>query len=121
MTERLYYSDSFLHEFEAHVVSVRDANGRFALTLDRTAFYPSSGGQNFDTGWLEVSGDATSKRIHVAEVIEDEQTGEVLHVVEFVPINLHAGATVHGTVDSERRIDHMQQHSGQHVLSVANP
>ncbi len=119
MTERLYYTDSFVHEFEAHVVSVRDAGGRFALTLDRSAFYPSSGGQNFDTGWIEVSGDADSKRIGVAEVIEDESTGEVLHVLEFVPINLHAGAAIRGIVDAGRRLDHMQQHSGQHVLSAA--
>jgi alanyl-tRNA synthetase len=119
VTERLYYTDSFLHEFEAHVVSVRDAGGRLALTLDRSAFYPSSGGQNFDTGWLQLSGDANSKRIRVAEVMEDSATGDVLHILEFVPINLHAGAAIRGTVDADRRIDHMQQHSGQHVLSAA--
>ena len=75
MTERLYYTDSFLHEFEARVVAV---NGETVM-LDRSAFYPTSGGQVFDTGWLEVDGSA---RLRVKEVNENEQTGDVLHVVE---------------------------------------
>ena len=56
MTERLYYTDSFLTEFEARVVAVSREAGDTAVTLDRSAFYPTSGGQVFDTGWLEVPG-----------------------------------------------------------------
>ncbi len=113
MTERLYYTDSFLHEFEAHVVAVSGGT----VTLDRSAFYPTSGGQVFDTGWLETK---DSPRLRVMEVMEDEPTGDVLHVVEGDAAQaLQPGATVHGTIDSGRRLDHMQQHSGQHVLSAA--
>ena len=111
MTERLYYADSFLSEFEARVVAVSGE----AVTLDRSAFYPTSGGQVFDTGWLE--GD--SARVRVKEVAEDEQTGAVLHIVEFGAPALRPGSVVRGLIDPERRLDHMQQHSGQHVLSAA--
>jgi alanyl-tRNA synthetase len=119
VTERLYYTDSFLHEFEAQVRSVTDVSGRTALMLDRSAFYPSSGGQNSDTGWLEIDGAAADERLRVQEVTEDEQTGAVLHIVDSGPMNVRVGSTVRGAVDVERRRDHMQQHSGQHVLSAA--
>ena len=119
MTERLYYTDSFLHEFEARVVAVSDATGAIAVTLDRSAFYPTSGGQVFDTGWLEVRDAQSSARVRVKDVTEDEQTGDVLHFVEGDSEALRPGSLVHGTIDGERRLDHMQQHSGQHVLSAA--
>lgn len=112
MTERLYYTDSFLYEFEARVVAVSGE----AITLDRSAFYPTSGGQIFDTGWIEA-GD--SSRFRVREVAEDEQTGEVVHIVEGSGQALRPGTAVRGMIDAERRLDHMQQHSGQHVLSAA--
>ena len=115
MTDRLYYTDSFLHEFDARVLSVANAAGRTAVILDRSAFYPTSGGQIFDTGWLESSG----ARLRVQEVAENESTGEVLHLVEGAADKLATGAAVRGMVDGERRRDHMQQHSGQHVLSGA--
>jgi len=114
LTERLYYADSFLHEFEACVVAVSGE----AVTLDRSAFYPTSGGQVFDTGWLEVPGGDGSARIRVKEVTENEQTGDVLHVVESAQA-LQPGSVVRGAIDAARRLDHMQQHSGQHVLSAA--
>ncbi len=63
MTDRLYYTDSFLHEFEARVLSVAGEAGRVAITLDRSAFYPTSGGQVFDTGWLEVAPIPTAARV----------------------------------------------------------
>jgi len=116
LTDRLYYTDSFVHEFDARVVSLDDASGRVVLTLDRSAFYPASGGQNFDTGWLEVP---EAGRLAVKQVTEDEGTGEVLHFVESGATGLQPGATVRGFIDAERRRDHMQQHSGQHVLSAA--
>jgi alanyl-tRNA synthetase len=113
VTQRLYYTDSFLHEFEARVVSVSGE----AVTLDRSAFYPTSGGQVFDTGWLEVNG---SLRLRVKEVTENEQSGDVLHTVEGNAAQaLQPGSVVRGAIDAERRLDHMQQHSGQHVLSAA--
>ncbi len=119
MTDRLYYTDPFLHEFDARVLSVADVNGRPAVTLDRSAFYPTSGGQNFDTGWLEISGANESERVRVQEVLENERTGEVLHFLDSGGMNVQAGAGIRGFVDSGRRRDHMQQHSGQHVLSAA--
>jgi alanyl-tRNA synthetase len=112
LTERLYYTDSFLHEFEARVVAVSGE----AVTLDRSAFYPTSGGQVFDTGWLEANGSA---RVRVKEVTEDEQTGDVQHIVDGDARALQPGSSVRGTIDAGPRLDHMQQHSGQHVLSAA--
>ena len=112
MTDRLYYTDSFLQEFEARVVAV---NGE-AVILDRSTFYPTSGGQVFDTGWLAVNG---AERIRVKDVTENEQTGEVLHLLESRAAALQPGSLVRGTIDADRRLDHMQQHSGQHVLSAA--
>jgi len=120
LTDRLYYNDSFLNEFEARVLAVAGAPAATSVVLDRSAFYPTSGGQVFDTGWLEVVADAnTSKRLRVRDVTEDEQTGDVLHVVEGESSAVQAGDVVRGVIDGERRRDHMQQHSGQHVLSAA--
>ena len=119
MTDRLYYNDSFLNEFEARVLAVAGASGGISVVLDRSAFYPTSGGQVFDTGWLEVAGDTNDAvRLRVREVAEDERTGDVLHMVECESSSLQAGAVVRGVIDAERRRDHMQQHSGQHVLSA---
>ena len=109
---RLYYTDSFLSEFDAQVSEVLAAP-RPAVILDRTAFYPTSGGQVFDTGWLEAQG----ARMRVVEVAE--QADRILHYLESVPAGLAPGAQVHGAIDLPRRRDHMQQHSGQHVLSAA--
>jgi alanyl-tRNA synthetase len=119
LTERLYYTDSFLTEFEARVVAVSRQAGNLALTLDRSAFHPMSGGQVSDTGWLELPIGSELERIRVEDVVENEQTGEVLHVVEGGAATLQPGTVLRGTIDSGRRRDHMQQHSGQHVLSAA--
>lgn len=111
MTDRLYYHDSFLYDFDARVVEAFASNGRTAIVLDRTAFYPTSGGQVHDLGTLTADG----RQIAVTEVA-DEENGRVLH---FAPEPLAVGMQVHGAVDSVRRLDHVQQHSGQHVLSAA--
>jgi alanyl-tRNA synthetase len=116
LTERLYYTDSSVDEFEARVVAIRREAGNVAITLDRSAFYPTSGGQVFDTGWLDLS---VTDRIRVKEVTEHEQTGDVLHIIEGGAEGLQPEAIVRGTIDADRRRDHMQQHSGQHVLSAA--
>ena len=110
-TERLYYHDSFLHDFDARVLESLLRDGRHALVLDRTAFYPTSGGQVHDLGMLMADG----QQIAIADVADDED-GRVLH---FASVPLSAGTQVHGTVDAARRRDHVQQHSGQHVLSAA--
>lgn len=114
MTERLYYSDSFLVDFTAHVEAVVRSDGRKALVLDRTAFYPTSGGQIFDKGWVEANG----ARFPVSEVVEDE-TGNILHYIDGDPKEKLEGTSVRGVIDEARRRDHMQQHSGQHILSAA--
>jgi alanyl-tRNA synthetase len=106
MTERLYYDDSFLREFDARVLHCDAAGERFHVLLDRTAFYPTSGGQPFDTGHLN---DAL-----VVEVL-DREDGEIIHVTD----RAIAVGPAHGEIDWDRRFDHMQQHTGQHLLSAA--
>jgi alanyl-tRNA synthetase len=108
-TERLYYSDSHLIEFEALVIDKTDrVSGWTAVTLDRTAFYPTGGGQPSDTGTLNDA--------RVVECIDDEENG-VLHVIQGRAPEV--GAKVKGRIDWPRRLDHMQQHTGQHILSQA--
>jgi len=109
VTERLYYSDSHLIEFEARVVDVTDrVSGWTAIVLDRTAFYPTGGGQPSDTGTLNG--------VRVVECIDDGDNG-VLHVVQGAAPG--RGDAVRGRIDWSRRLDHMQQHTGQHILSQA--
>jgi alanyl-tRNA synthetase len=109
VTERLYYSDSHLIEFEARVVDVTDrVSGWTAIVLDRTAFYPTGGGQPSDTGTLNGA--------RVVECIDDGDKG-VLHVVQGATPS--RGDVVRGRVDWSRRLDYMQQHTGQHILSQA--
>ena len=116
MTERLYYTDPYLKEFDAQVLSVRSVDGRSGVVLDRTAFYPSSGGQPFDTGTIGGA--------RVVDVVEG-QDGTIVHVVEG-EVEVSVAGTgdsrlelVSGRIDWPRRFDHMQQHTGQHVLSAA--
>jgi alanyl-tRNA synthetase len=106
-TERLYYTDSHLTEFEARVTNVTERGGSAAVTLDRTAFYPTGGGQPSDTGMLDDA--------RVVECIDEDAA--VMHVVEGP--RLEVGAIVKGRVDWPRRLDHLQQHTGQHILSQA--
>jgi alanyl-tRNA synthetase len=113
MTDRLYYHDSFLYDFEAEVAEIR-TDARPALILNRSAFYPTSGGQIFDTGTIE----AGAETLRVTEVV-DAEDGRVVHYLEAPVKDLPPGTRVRGQIDAARRRDHMQQHSGQHVLSAA--
>ncbi len=121
MTDRLYYHDSFLYDFDAEVREVVDSP-RPGLILDRSAFYPTSGGQVHDTGTITSFANARFRVTEVADT-DDER---VVHYVEAVTDDrnqklaaLKPGTRVHGQIDPARRRDHMQQHSGQHVLSAA--
>src|SRR5580704_13091500 len=118
MTDRLYYHDSFLYNFDAEVRSTLETP-RPAIVLDRTAFYPTSGGQIHDTGWI-VSPDLDPNfaNLRVTEVADTED-GQVVHYLEAPLKNVEPGTRVRGKVDAARRRDHMQQHSAQHVLSAA--
>jgi alanyl-tRNA synthetase len=113
MTDRLYYHDSFLYNFDAEVCSLVESP-RPAVILDRTAFYPTSGGQIHDTGWLAFA----DAKFRVTEVA-DTDDGHVVHYLEAPLKGVQPGTRVRGEIDTARRRDHMQQHSAQHVLSAA--
>jgi len=117
MTTRLYYHDSFLYDFDAEVREATE-NPRPALVLERTAFYPTSGGQIFDTGWILAGDPNHPTKLRVTEVA-DAEDGKVVHYLEAPVKNVQPGTRVRGQIDAARRRDHMQQHSGQHVLSAA--
>jgi alanyl-tRNA synthetase len=129
MTDRLYYTDPYLRAFDATIARVDRLDGRVLVTLDRTAFYPTSGGQPFDTGRLGS--------LRVIDVV-DEEDGSITHVLDTTrvveprtpnpeprtnpepgTVNLEPSQSVHGDIDWDRRFDHMQQHTGQHLLSAA--
>ena len=109
MTERLYYTDAYCVRFEARVAAVERLGDRLAVVLERTAFYPTGGGQPHDTGSLAGW--------PVVEVIERETDGAVLHLLPAEAVI--QDDQVIGEVDWPRRFEHMQQHTGQHILSQA--
>lgn len=104
MTEKLYEADAYLRRFSARVLACAPAKGGFAVTLDRTAFYPEGGGQPGDTGTL---GGVRVLDTHAAE-------GAVTHLCDGP---LTAGEEAEGEIDWARRFDHMQQHSAEHIVS----
>jgi alanyl-tRNA synthetase len=104
-TRRLYFEDAYRTEFEARICERLAVEDRPAVVLDRTCFYPESGGQPWDLGTLGG--------VPVVKVVEEGET--IVHVLEKEP----AGDEVRGCIDWTRRFDHMQQHTGQHVLSQA--
>lgn len=108
MTERLYYKDPGLFEFEGRIVRVEREGDRYVTVLDRSAFYPTSGGQLHDTG---VLGGA-----EIVEVRESEE-GDVLHVTPEPAGDV--GQRVKGEIERERRQRHRRQHTAQHILSAA--
>lgn len=104
MAKRLYYDNSYLREFEAQIVEQYKKNDKFAVILDQTAFYPASGGQMADSGFLNDQ--------PVLDVIEDGE--EIIHLVSEP---LKAESSVSGKLDWNRRFDFMQQHTGFHILA----
>lgn len=106
MTHRIYYTEPYCRVFDAVVTRTFEHEGRAAVTLDRTAFYPTSGGQPFDTG-----------RLGQAAVIETIDVAD--EPVHLVTTPIAAGSAIRGEIDWARRFDHMQQHTGQHLLSAA--
>jgi alanyl-tRNA synthetase len=113
LTDRLYYHDSFLREFDASVTSCEQEGARWKVILDKTAFYPTSGGQPHDLGKL---GD-----VNVVEVVDEAVApGSDIEkkIVHYTSAAVALGP-VHGQIDWARRIDHMQQHTAQHLLSAA--
>jgi alanyl-tRNA synthetase len=104
-TERLYYTDCYLREFEARVIASGPDPRGWRVVLDRTAFYPESGGQPADRG--------TISDVAVVDVMDEGET--IGHILE----RQLDGPTVNGRIDWQRRFDHMQQHTGQHLLSAA--
>ncbi len=107
MTDRLYYDNAYLTEFDAVVLEAKEENGENLVRLDRSAFYPTSGGQPFDVGTLNEA--------NVLDVFVDKE-GEVWHKTDR---KLEKGRAVHGKIDWQRRFDHMQQHAGEHMLANA--
>lgn len=108
MTERLYYEDSYLKKFRAKVLKKIKIDNRPAVVLNETAFYPISGGQPYDKGVIQD--------VPVVEVVEEGD--EIIHILK-EELKEKINSEVAGKIDWERRFDHMQQHSGQHILSAA--
>lgn len=104
MTDRLYDKDAYLQEFDAEVLSCAEGKKGYEIVLDRTAFFPEGGGQPTDRG-----------RLDGAEVWDVRDKKE--YVVHICDKPLEPGSTVHGKIDWNRRFLHMQQHSGEHILS----
>lgn len=107
MTERLYYNDSYMTEFDAVVEKTEMRGDKQIIALNRSAFYPTSGGQPYDTG--------TIRDAHVTDVFVDK-SGEVWHETDG---QFEIGDAVHGKIDWKRRFDHMQQHGGEHMIAGA--
>lgn len=107
MTERLYYRDAYQTKFKATVVERFAHDGRLALVLDQTYFYPTSGGQPHDTGQIN--------NVPVVEVTERKDDGAIIHWL----VDEVSDGEIAGQINWPRRFDHMQQHTGQHILTQA--
>ena len=103
-TVKLFYENQYIKSFEASIVDIKEKEGKYHITLDKTAFFPGGGGQSSDTGTIEC--------VKVIEVIEEKN--QIIHILNEKPKTLE---NVHCEIDWERRFDGMQQHLGQHVLS----
>lgn len=102
--DKLYYEDQYLKEFTAEIIGVIEKNNLYYVSLDKTAFFPGGGGQHCDLGYIDNH--------KVIDIVEEN--GEIYHVTQTKPIKIHR---VNCKIDWDRRLDGMQQHLGQHVLS----
>ena len=108
MTEKLYYKDVYIKNFTATVISCEKEGNSYTVVLDRTAFYPTGGGQPHDTGYIYYG----DKKIEVTDV--NEKDGIIYHTTnEPIP----KGENISAEIDWERRFDHMQQHAGEHMMA----
>ena len=136
MTKRFYYEDAYRREFTAQVISCRPADGGYEVILDQTAFYPEGGGQPCDLGTLEaaeqdsdagqseyadaaertgLTGNPAGAAGSTVSVLDVQESGEeVLHLCS---APLEAGTLVRGQIDWQRRLTHMREHSGEHIIS----
>lgn len=114
MTQRLYYTDAYTTRFTARIVETTHYRQAPAVVVDQSYFYPTSGGQPHDTGWLRQDGQS----VRVVDVVVRPDDNAVLHLLEreWRP---NPSQPVSGEIDLPRRHDHMQQHTGQHILSQA--
>ena len=104
MTEKLFYHDSHLKEFEANVVSCEAAGDLFKIVLDETAFFPEGGGQYADTGVLGG-----------VNVLDAHEKNDVIYHTTDAP--LEVGSKVSGKINWDERFEKMQQHTGEHIIS----
>lgn len=107
LNNRLYCKNPYLTEFKAKILEKLIINGQYAIVLDNTAFYPTSGGQPNDLGYIQ--------NVPIVDVIEDNE--KVIHILK-ENIEEKYGDIVVGKINWKRRFDHMQQHTGQHLLSA---
>ena len=118
MTDRLYYRSAYIKEFDAVAAACTEDKDRYLISLDRTAFYPEGGGQPADKGRLFIKADSSgsyTKESGAADVFDvHEREGEIFH---YCNKYIEPGTKVHGVIDWDRRLDHMQQHSGEHIVS----
>lgn len=115
MTRRLYYEDAYRKEFEAQVISCRKTEGGYEVILDQTAFYPESGGQPCDLGILVCDARQEEGADGQAAVLNvQDGGGDVRHLCDRP---FQDGARVRGKIDWERRLTHMREHSGEHIIS----
>lgn len=109
-TKRLFKEDVYMKEAEAVITSLSETNdGKVALTLDRTIFFPTGGGQSCDRG--------TIADFKVTDVYEDEAADDIIHIVDASPADFETGTAVYLILDWEHRFDNMQRHCGEHILS----
>lgn len=114
-TDRLYYLDSVTLDFDARLIEIAEHRGKSAIVLDRSYFYPESGGQSGDHGVLTIDGAPYT----VIDTQSRSTDRTVLHIVDRPVAPVSAGTPVHGSIDRDRRLDLTRHHSAQHILSAA--
>ncbi|MBO4835520.1 MAG: alanyl-tRNA editing protein [Lachnospiraceae bacterium] len=118
MTEKLYYQDAYLKEFDSVITEVTEEDGKTRIALDATAFYPEGGGQGADTGMISLEETGAADAPATFRVTDVQEADDVIwHTVEEATDALKVGVRIHGIIDWDRRFDHMQQHSGEHIVS----